>query len=153
MADILKRTTIIVRDAEISKTWYKEVFGFSVWMDTPFTLSGRQLAIGKKGDKTRLIIMKSDHSSIGMIGLLQWLDPITEIDEREKNILKFGAPIFVVSVKDCKKSVDCARGLGSMIYSEPTEWTVTGADGKELNLLGASFFDLDSYFFEVNEVI
>jgi catechol 2,3-dioxygenase-like lactoylglutathione lyase family enzyme len=50
MADILRRTTIIVRDAEVSARFHEQVFGMTRWMDTPFTLSGRQLAAGKAGD-------------------------------------------------------------------------------------------------------
>ena len=66
MSDILRRTTIIVRDAEMSARFYEHVFGWTRWLDTPFTLSGRQLAAGKAGDRTRLILMKAEDDFIGM---------------------------------------------------------------------------------------
>ena len=40
MKNIIKRTTLFVRDMEVSKTWYEDVLGFSVWMDDIVTLSG-----------------------------------------------------------------------------------------------------------------
>ena len=153
MADILKRTTVFVRDAERAALWYTQVFGMTRWMDTPFTLSGTQLAAGQKGDKTRLIIMQAEDETIGMIGLLQWVDPPMEAPAELPKRIAFGAPVFVMAVADCAASVERARALGSHIYCEPHPWDTTGADGKPKHFIGASFFDLDGYFFEVNQLL
>ena len=154
MSDILKRTTLMVRDAERAARWYEHVFGMSRWMDTPFTLSGTQLAAGMKGDKTRLVIMKAEHDEIGMIGLLQWVDPPRADAPAElPTEIPFGTPIFVVASQDTAGAVERARAAGSRIHSEPSEWSVTGADGRVKDMLGASFWDLDGYFFEVNQVV
>ena len=75
MTSIVKRTTLFVRDMEASLAWYQQVLGMSVWFDKPFTLSGIGLAAGKAGDKTRLVILKCEDDVVGMIGLLQWLEP------------------------------------------------------------------------------
>ena len=40
MVDIIKRTTLMVRDANAAAQWYATVFGMRRWMDVPFTLSG-----------------------------------------------------------------------------------------------------------------
>ncbi len=154
MVDAIKRTTVMVRDAEKAARWYEDVLGMSRWMDTPFTLSGNQLASGKKGDQTRLIIMKAEHAEIGMIGLLQWVDPIREdIPAKLPTEIPFGTPIFVVASKDTKGAVERARAAGSRIHAEPLDWTVTGADGRQKDMIGASFWDLDGNFFEVNQVV
>lgn len=149
--DIIKRTTLIVRDAERAADWYETVFGMTRVMDTPFTLSGTQLAAGKKGDQTRLVILKCADNLIGMIGLPQWVDPPMDAPVDLPTQIAFGAPIFVVAAKDCRATTGRAREGGSRIHCEPRDWTVTGFDGKEQALVGASFFDLDGYFFEVNE--
>ncbi len=151
MADILKRTTLIVRDAEAAAHWYETVFGMTQIMDVPFTLSGQQLAAGAKGDRTRLIVMKCAHDFIGMIGLLEWIEPKMDAPAQTPTRIAFGAPIFVVSAADCRATTERARALGSQIYCEPHDWTVTGFDGLPKDLVGASFFDLDGYFFEVNQ--
>ncbi|MEL7298136.1 MAG: VOC family protein [Pseudomonadota bacterium] len=153
MTDILKRTTLMVRDADRAKHWYESVFGMTAWMDVPFTLSGDQLAAGKKGDKTRLVILKCEHDTIGMIGLLEWLDPKQDAPAELPTEITFGAPIFVVASEDAAGAVQRARDLGSRIHCEPHDWQVTGADGKVKDMIGCSFWDLDGYFFEVNQVV
>lgn len=152
MADIVKRTTVIVRDAERAARWYEHVFGMIRWMDTPFTLSGTQLAAGQKGDKTRLIIMKAEHDVIGMIGLLQWVEPERAFPPLPTEVLP-GMPVFVVAVDDCAVCLEKARTLGSRIHCEPHAWEVTGADGDMKSMIGAGLFDLDGHFFEVNQVV
>jgi catechol 2,3-dioxygenase-like lactoylglutathione lyase family enzyme len=151
--DIVKRTTFMVRDAERAAQWYEQVFGMKRWMDVPFTLTGTQLAAGKAGDQTRLVIMQCEHESIGMIGLLEWVDPKMESPAELPTEVKFGQPIFVVESKDARGAVERARQLGSRIHCEPRDWQVTGGDGKRKDMLGVSFFDLDGYFFEVNQVV
>ncbi|WP_397584029.1 VOC family protein [Sphingorhabdus sp.] len=153
MANIIKRTTLIVRDGDKAKNWYEQVFGMTAWMDTPFTLSGTQLAAGKKGDQTRLIILKCEDDMIGMIGLLEWIEPKQDAPKELPIEIQFGAPIFVVASDDAKAALERARALGSRIHCEPRNWTVTGADGKKKDMIGCSFWDLDGYFFEVNEVV
>ncbi len=153
MADLIKRTTLMVRDGDRAAQWYENVFGMTRTMDVPFTLSGTQLAAGKKGDQTRLIIMKAQHDMIGMIGLLQWLDPVMEAPAQVPARVGFGAPIFVVAAQDCRATLERARAGGSHIFCEPRAWTVKGFDGVMKAMVGASFFDLDGYFFEVNETV
>ncbi len=153
MTDILKRTTLMVRDASRASAWYQQVFGMKVWMDTPFTLSGMQLAAGNAGDQTRLVILKCEHDTIGMIGLLEWVEPRQAAPADLPVRVAFGAPIFVVASGDARGATERARRLGSLIHCEPSEWTVTGADGRPKDMIGCSFWDLDGYFFEVNEVV
>lgn len=150
-ADIVKRTTVMVRDAEAAARWYEAVFGMTRAMDTPFTLSGRQLAAGARGDRTRLVIMQGRDADLGAIGLLQWIDPPMDAPAEPAGRIAFGQPIFVVAAADCRATVERARAAGSRIHCEPVEWSVTGFDGREQRMLGASFFDPDGYFFEANE--
>ncbi|MEM9881239.1 MAG: VOC family protein [Pseudomonadota bacterium] len=154
VGNIIKRTTLVVRDAEKSAHWYEQVLGMSRWMDTPFTLSGTRLAMGKKGDELRLVIMKAEHDTVGMIGLMEWTKPVRDdLPKALPTEVPFGQPVFVVASDDARGAVERARALGSRIHAEPDEWTVTGADGAKKDMIGCSFFDLDGYFFEVNQTV
>jgi len=153
MASTIKRTTLIVRDVKKSQEWYEKVFGMTVWMDTDFTLSGQGLAAGKAGDVTHLTIMQANDPVIGMIGLLQWVDPPMEAPAEIPKSVTFGNPTFVVEAEDATASFEAAKALGTHIHSEPHEWSTRGADGRMKHFLSVSMFDPDGYFYECNQVL
>ena len=149
----LKRTTLIVRDAEASARWYERVLGLSRWFDRPFTLSGVGLAAGKAGDVTRLVILRGEDPVLGMIGLLQWVDPPLDAPAEVPTEVRFGMPIFVASTADAQGVYARALAAGTRVHAAPHEWSTPGADGVEKRFLGVSVFDPDGYFFEVNELL
>ena len=118
---IVKRTTLIVRDIEKSRAWYQEVLEMSAYYDDEVVLSGTGMAAGKKGDKTHLVILKCQDPVIGMIGLLQWVDPVWPAPEEIPTAVDYGLPTFVVDTDDCKALYERAIKLGSVIHSEPHE--------------------------------
>ena len=152
MASTIKRTTLIVRDIKKSQRWYEEVFGMTVWMDTDFTLSGQGLAAGKAGDVTHLTIMQANDPKIGMIGLLQWIDPPMPAPEIPTSVT-YGNPTFVVEAEDAVASCEAAKRLGTLVHTEPYEWSVRGHDGRKKHFLSVSLFDPDGYFYECNQVL
>ncbi|HQZ17892.1 MAG TPA: VOC family protein [Vicinamibacteria bacterium] len=153
MTNIVKRTTLMVRDAEAAARWYEHVFGMKRWLDTPFTLSGIGLAAGKAGDRTRLVVMQCEDPVIGMIGLLEWVEPRMEAPEAPPRRVTFGAPIFVVASDDVRGVHARARALGGHIHADPYEWSFVDPAGVKKDMRACSFFDLDGYFYEVNEPV
>ena len=149
---LIKRTTLIIRDMNASSQWYEEVLGMTLYYDDEITLSGNGMAAGKKGDITHLKIYKCEDPVIGMIGLLQWIDPIMPAPEIPKSV-GYGNPTFVVDTKDVQSLYARALKLNSNIHSHPHEWSVRGATGSMINFLGMSLFDPDGYFYEVNQRI
>ncbi len=149
---IVKRTTLIVRDMAASRRFYEYVLGMSVWMDTDFVLSGRGLAAGKAGDRTRLTILRARDPKVGMIGLLQWLDPPWPAPPPPTEIT-YGMPIFVVETDDAAALARRAEEVGARVHSAPHAWSTRGAQGEIRHLLGVSVFDPDGHFFECNQVM
>lgn len=60
MSNIIRRTTLIVRDMAIARRWYEQVLGMTVYYDDEVVLSGVGLAAGKAGDRTHLVIMQAE---------------------------------------------------------------------------------------------
>ena len=147
----VKRTTLIVRDIEVSSKWYEEVLGMSLYYDDTITLGGKGMAAGKKGDVTHLKIYKCSDPVIGMIGLLQWIDPELPAPEEIPTKVDFGNPTFVVDTDNVDEVYKKALTLGTHIHSEPHEWSVRGADGNMINFITMSVFDPDGYFYEINQ--
>jgi len=147
----VKRTTLIVRDIEVSSKWYEEVLGMSLYYDDTITLGGKGMAAGKKGDVTHLKIYKCSDPVIGMIGLLQWIDPELPAPEEIPTKVDYGNPTFVVDTDNVDEVYKKALALGTHIHSEPHEWSVRGADGNMINFITLSVFDPDGYFYEINQ--
>ncbi len=147
----VKRTTLIVRNIEASSKWYEEILDMSLYYDDTITLSGQGLAAGKKGDVTHLKIYKCSDPVIGMIGLLQWLDPELPAPEEIPTEVNYGNPTFVVDTDNVDEVYKKALALGTHIHSEPHEWSVRGADGNIINFITLSVFDPDGYFYEINQ--
>ena len=147
----VKRTTLIVRDIEVSSNWYEEVLDMSLYYDDRITLGGKGMAAGKKGDVTHLKIYRCSDPVIGMIGLLQWIDPELPAPEEIPTKVDYGNPTFVVDTDNVDGVHKKALALGTHIHSEPHEWSVRGADGNMINFITMSVFDPDGYFYEINQ--
>lgn len=148
---LIKRTTLIVRDMAASRRWYEQVLGMQVWMDTEFVLSGEGLAAGAEGDRTHLVIMRGEHDRIGMIGLLQWLDPPWPAPPVPAEVT-YGAPVFVVECDDAERLAARAAALGTRVHCPPRTWSTRGARGELRHFIGTSVFDPDGHFYECNQV-
>ena len=151
--NVIKRTTLFVRDMDRSIEWYENVMGMTKWMDTEFVLSGDGLAAGKAGDRTRLVIMQAQDPVIGMIGLLQWLDPPLPAPDEIPTSVTYGNPTFVVATDDAEGTHAAAVALGTHVHSPPREWSTKGQDGRMKHFVGISLFDPDGYFYECNQLL
>ena len=100
MNNVLKRTTLIVRDAERSLAFYRDVLGMTVWYDDEIVLSGHGLAAGGPGDRTRLVILQAEDPVIGMLGLLQFTAPPLDAPAGERQRLAIGDVVFVMQTDD-----------------------------------------------------
>ena len=150
--NVVKRTTLLVRDMAASKRWYEYVLGMTVWMDTEFVLSGHGLAAGKAGDRTHLVILRARDPKIGMIGLLQWIDPPKPAPDPPAAV-DYGMPVFVVESQDAAEVARRAEELGTRVHSPPRRGSVRGARGETRHLIGTSVFDPDGHFYECNQVV
>jgi catechol 2,3-dioxygenase-like lactoylglutathione lyase family enzyme len=153
MKNIVRRTTLIVRDAKKSARWYEQVIGMTRFHEDEIVLSGEGMAAGGKGDRTYLIVMKCEHPDIGMIGLLEWVEPRLPAPKEIPTTVSYGNPTFVCSSDDCREVLRRAQEFGSHIHSEPHEWSVMGADGQMKRYVSVSVFDPDGYFYEFNQLL
>lgn len=147
---IVKRTTLIVRDIDVSRRFYRDVLGMTVWFDRPFELSGEGFPGTKKGDMTHLVIMQARDALIGKIGLLQFTDPKLEAPPVAHRIA-IGGAIFVIDVDDVMAIHRRLLDWGAVIATPPHRFEVIGATGKLQRYTRVNFFDPDGYFFEMSQ--
>jgi len=153
MKTIVRRTTLIVRDMSVSAPWYEEVLGMTRYYDDMYTLGGVGFAGGNEGDETHLVIMQGDHPEMGMIGLLQWVNPPLPAPTEIPTSVSYGNPTFVLGIDDCEEAWRRAQKLGTRIHAEPHEWDVKGPDDNTLHFCSVALFDPDGHFFQLNQPI
>lgn len=151
MDNEIKRTTLLVRNMDRALVFYRDVLGARVWLDRPFVLDGASLPIGKAGDTLRLCILQFKHDQIGMIGLMEFLDPIMPAPEVDF-AMGYGKPVFVVVAEDAQTIYDKATDAGFKTRGKPHKWSTTGAKGETKHFLSTFLWDADGHFFECNQV-
>ena len=111
---ILKRTTLIVRDAAQQKDFYEQVFGWTVSYHAEMELSGGILPCGKPGDRVKLYMMEGADKEIGKVGILEWLDPKLPDPGPPKHRLGIGDVVLVADVPDMESLVAKAEAFVQM---------------------------------------
>jgi len=152
MANIIRRTTLLVRDMETALRWYQTVLGLTLYYDDIVEMSGTGFPAGQAGDKTRLVILRAEDPEIGMLGLLQWLEPPLPAPPVPTEVT-YGNPTFVVRSDDVHTAFKQASMLGTQVHAEPHEWSIKGANGRIKHFVSTCLFDPDGHFFELNQLL
>ena len=150
MQTILRRTTIVVRDIDKSIAFYRDAVGLRVGWDRESVLGDAiPLAPGAKG---RFATVMGEDELIGMIGLLQVVDPpLPAPPVPDTDTLTVAATIFVIGTADCDGVYGRLKMLGARIYKAPYDQELKGRDGKPIKMRSMAAWDPDGHFLEINQ--
>lgn len=150
----IKRTTLIVRDIQASVDFYTEIMGMKVWYDQEMEVGGQVLPAGEPGARVRVAILQGNDPEVGMLGVMQYLDPPIDDPGPYPKHIGVGTAMFVAGaedVNDIAARMDQAKDrFGHTVHCPPQHDEVPGADGETIVLTTMSFFDPDGYFYELN---
>lgn len=146
----LKRTTLIVRDADRMMRFYRDVLGWRVDYQSNLKLSGGIIPGGNAGDEVKLIIMEGQDKEIGKIGLLEWLSPRLPDPGPPKKRLGIGDIVLVADVPDMNALVQKIEAFpGAVIHSAPKDGTFPDPRGTGvIEYSSMAFFDPEGFFYE-----
>ena len=147
-----RRATMLVNEIEIPLKIYRDILGMEVYYDKEITVSGLGVPAGEAGGKVRLVILQANDPYIGMLGILQYLDPQLPARDDYPKRLGVGDTVYVMNVEDAERvHRELLDVPGVYIQSEPhvTEYPKPG--GGVFRLLCMSFFDPNGYFIEANQ--
>ena len=150
----LRRTSIIVSDIDESLKLYRDVLGFEVNYDTEVTMSGKALPAGEPGAKARLVLISTNDSWVGWIGLLEWLDPKLDIPEPRRR-MGIGDALLVFNTEKVDEHCSAAAKLDGVFMTAPAGNTTypARAGGDPIVVRTCYLFDRDGYFMELNKVL
>lgn len=151
-----RRVTMLVSDIEAALAIYRDILGMVDYYDQEITVSGGGLPTGQPDSRARLVILKCNDPYIGMIGLLQYLDP--PLPPREARTvsdrLQAGDLVLVLNHENVEAAFEKLREIeGVRVAAAPhvTEFPKPG--GGVFRVMGISFFDPNGYFVDVNQIV
>lgn len=151
----LRRTSIIVSDIDESLKLYRDILGFQVNYDAEVTMSGVALPAGEPGAKARLVLISSNDSWVGWIGLLQWLDPKLDVPEAPRTRMGIGDALLVFNTEKVDEHCEAVAKLAGVNMTAPASNTTypARAGGDPIVVRTCYLFDRDGYFMELNKVL
>ncbi|MCS6948356.1 MAG: VOC family protein [Steroidobacteraceae bacterium] len=150
--NLLRRTTFIVPDARAAAQFYCDVFGWKKWYDNELSVDARFPPAAPDGARAHLVILQVEDPKIGMLGLMQYLDPPfdTAVPTRRTKV-RMGEPILVIETRDIDGVYRRALAAGANVVTPPVDWQVPSHDGKGvIHLRSMSMFDPNGIYMEVN---
>ena len=146
---VVRRATLVVHDLDASIAFYRAL-GFELWYDGKGgTVSGEGLPVdgAKKGDPTRLVIMKGKDPYIGMVGLLQY-GPKRPLPAPGR--MQVGDAILMIETRGVDAIAEQLRTTGARIHSGPETSRIKSVSD-EWDAKFLMVFDPDGRMIELTE--
>lgn len=151
---MLRRTTLLVQDAERSKAFY-EAIGFREWLDwsegqDPDALTG--LPLNASPSHARVVIMAGQNPYIGMIGLLEYSEPPLNPSRPKTPSIGLMDIVLVVETNDLEEVKSNLDAMNINIIRAPKSYSSDGPAGQKTGL-DMLVEDPDGYIVEISQVL
>jgi catechol 2,3-dioxygenase-like lactoylglutathione lyase family enzyme len=152
----LRRTTITVRNVDVSLALYRDVLGMKVIYDRPVRTPSTATSDEEADIARRLVFLRANDDFIGILGLLEYVKPEREpapLDEDPR--LRPGEVVLLFNTKNLAEKFDQVKSTpGVRVISEPTRVDYPSYDGTgKIPVLVSTFWDPDGIFVELNELL
>lgn len=147
-----RRTTLVVRDIERSLSLYRDALGMRVVYDE--LIGEGPIAKVAPGEATvRLVLLRANHSFVGLLGLMQRLD--REPSPRQPNAkAQAGQPILIFNARDLEARFEKIRSTpGVVVETAPQRMEYPAPGGAVIPVIFSAVFDPDGFYVEVNRLI
>ena len=148
----LRRTTLVVRDIDRSLPLYRDALGMTVIYDQ---LIGGTDADGKPTPPTvRLVLLRANDDFIGVLGLMQRLNPSEAPPPPVFRKAQPGGLILVFNVRDLESRFARIASAPNVKVSEaPTPIEYPAPGGGVIPVLFSAVWDADGNFIELNRIL
>ena len=148
----LRRTTLVVRDIDRSLPLYRDALGMTVIYDQ---LIGGTDANGKPTAPTvRLVLLRANDDFIGVLGLMQRLNPAEAPPPPVFRKAQAGGLILVFNVQDLESRFARISSAPNVTVSEaPMRIEYPAPGGGVIPVLFSAVWDADGNFIELNRIL
>jgi catechol 2,3-dioxygenase-like lactoylglutathione lyase family enzyme len=150
----VRRTTLVVRDIDKSLPLYRDALGLKVIYDEK--IGGGTDKDGKPTPPSvRLVLLRANDDFVGVLGLMQRLNPATKPPPPVFQKAQAGQVILVINVADLDTRfarVKATHGVTVAEEPSPIEYPAPGGKGK-IPVLFSAVWDPDGNFIELNKIL
>lgn len=150
----VRRVTLVVRDIEQSLPLYRDALGLKVVYDEK--IGGGTDKDGKTTPPSvRLVLLRANDDFVGLIGLMQRLNPPQAPPPPVFQKAQAGGHIIVINVADLDTrfaKVRATPGVKIADEPEPIEYPAPGGKGT-IPVLFSAVWDPDGNFIELNKIL
>jgi catechol 2,3-dioxygenase-like lactoylglutathione lyase family enzyme len=148
----LRRTTLVVRDIDRSLPLYRDALGMTVIYDQ---LIGGTDSDGKPTAPTvRLVLLRANDDFIGVLGLMQRLNPAEPTPPPVFRKAQPGGLILVFNVQDLESRFARIAAAPNVTVSEaPMRIEYPAPGGGVIPVLFSAVWDADGNFIELNRIL
>jgi catechol 2,3-dioxygenase-like lactoylglutathione lyase family enzyme len=150
----VRRTTLVVRDIDKSLPLYRDALGLKVIYDEK--IGGGTDKNGKPTPPSvRLVLLRANDDFVGVLGLMQRLNPATKPPPPAFQKAQAGQVILVINVADLDTRfarVKATPGVKVAEEPSPIEYPAPGGKGR-IPVLFSAVWDPDGNFIELNKIL
>ena len=151
-----RRLTMMVARMEPALAVYRDILGMEAYYDQEVEVAVPGASPGEGKKPARLVILKCNDPYIGMLGLMQVLDPAPSPPppRQEGDRLKPGEAVLVMQHDNVEAAYEKLKEVeGVQIVSKPEVSEFKSGTGGVLHIEGLRFFDPNGYFVDLNQVV
>ena len=149
----LRRTTLIVSDAEASLALYRDALGMTVRYDEVLTSPGLERHDADAENRSRLVLMKTNDDFVAGLGLWQFLDRAPSGTRALDGGFRTGDVVILFNTKALDRHFAAARAVpGVTVAEEPHLRVYPGPDG-DIRVMVSMIRDPDGYTVELNQLL
>ena len=146
----VRRTTLIVNDADQSLALYRDALGLRVIYDQ---MINSPMDNGEER-KRRLVLLQANDDFVGVIGLLQYIHPLKPQRQEHFDEPVPGDPIIVINASDLdERWQKVASSPGVQVVDAPSIVEYPRADGSKIKVNVTMIRDPDGYWLEINQLL
>ena len=150
-----RRTTLVVRDIDVSLRFYRDALGLQVIYDQMIR-NPRDAATDEQADRARrLVFLRANDDYIGVLGLLQYTKPVSLPAHQGDTPFSTGSSVLLFNTNDLENTFEKARRvLGVRVLYEPTRTEYPSYDGGgTIPVIVSSLTDPDGFVLELNQLL
>ena len=143
----IRRTTIVVEDIEKSLKFYRDIMGLEVFYDGEIGADATGKLLGVDGARVRVVSLKGEETTFGMVGLMQYLSPTVNPRRNVQDMQMPADIVLIFRTTEIHRLYEAFKDAGMRIQCAPVQYEIPGRG----MVTGMSVFDDDGVLVELSQ--